>query len=339
MKYSLIPLLFCLLPACGQDATSPGKWSITPVAKPIVTEGSFAGNADMSGGATLDGTGFLMVSNETRCAQIARLTRDPWRLTVGAQIPLNPPQGGDECDFEAVAVDPTTQFYYVLGSHGVSKKKGHSRPEQEALFRLPVDPATKLPAPNQATPPPSVSLRAWLQQVPGIGDSVGKPLQLNGLSLEGLACRQGNLFIGCRSPHRNGEAAILEIAASVLFSHPPTAWPQPTIHWLPLGKGLGVRDLAPVQNGFLVLAGDSGVVTTPKYPVSENYTGDKEFSLFLWQPGQPEKVTRLGLLPGVKASAEALIVLDETPDIISILILHDGAYNGGPVLYSLSKPR
>jgi len=122
MKYSLVPLLFCLLLACGQDATNAGKWSIAAVAKPVVTEGSFAGNADMSGGATLDGEGFLMVSNETRCAQISRLTRDPWRLTVGAQIPLNPPQGADECDFEAVAVDPTTQFYYVLGSHGVSKR-------------------------------------------------------------------------------------------------------------------------------------------------------------------------------------------------------------------------
>jgi len=339
MKYSLVPLLFCLLLACGQDATNAGKWSIAAVAKPVVTEGSFAGNADMSGGATLDGEGFLMVSNETRCAQISRLTRDPWRLTVGAQIPLNPPQGADECDFEAVAVDPTTQFYYVLGSHGVSKKKGHSRPEQEALFRLPVDPATKLPAPNQATPPPSVSLRDWLQRIPGIGDSVGKPLQHNGLSLEGLACRHGNLFIGCRSPHRNGEIAILEVDAAVLFSQPTAAWPLPTIHWLPLGKGLGVRDLAPVQNGFLVLAGDSGVVTTPKYPVAENYTGDKEFSLFLWQPGKPENLNRIGNLPTAKASAEGLIVLDETRDIISILILHDGAYNGGPVLYSLSKPR
>ena len=339
MKHSLLPLLFCLLPACGQDAPTPRKWGITAVAQPVVTEGSFAGNADMSGGATLDGGGLLVISNETRCAQIARLTKDPWRLTAGEQIPLNPPQGKDECDFESVAVDPSTQFYYVLGSHGVSKKKGNARPEQEALFRLPVDPATKLPAPIQSTPPPSVSLRTWLQRVPGIGESLGKPLQLNGLNLEGLACKHGNLFIGCRSPHRNGEIAILEVEAAVLFSQPTTAWPLPTIHWLPLGKGLGVRDLAPVQSGFLVLAGDSGAVTTPKFPVSENYTGDKEFSLFLWQPGQPESVTSIGKLPSVKASAEGLIVLEETPEIISILILHDGAYNGGPTLFSLNKPR
>ena len=338
MKYALILLLCCLLPACGQDATPVGKWSITAVAQPVVTEGSFAGNADMSGGATLDGKGFLLASNETRCAQIAVLTSNPWRLTAGAQIPLIPPQGEDECDFESVAVDASTQFYYVLGSHGVSKKKGHARPEQEALFRLPVDPATKLPAPVQATPSPSVSLRAWLQRVPGIGGFVGKPLQQNGLSLEGMACRLGNLFIGCRSPHLNGEIAILEVDAAVLFTQPTAAWPLPTIHWLPLGKGLGVRDLAPVQGGFLVLAGDSGVVTTPKFPVSENYSGDKEFSLLLWRPGHPESVTRLGLLPAVKASAEALIVVEETEKMITVMILHDGAYNGSPSLYKLTKP-
>jgi hypothetical protein len=164
-------------------------------------------------------------------------------------------------------------------------------------------------------------------------------LQKNGLSIEGLASRSGNLFIGLRSPHQNGSAAILEVDASALFQQAPETWPLPTVHWVPLGKGLGVRDLASVQGGFIILAGDAGVVSSPKFPIPENYSGDHAFSLFSWQPGTPETLVRIGNLPLVKASAEALLVLDETPTSISIMVLHDGAYNGGPTLFTLTKPR
>ena len=338
MLRSLIIFLVIQLAACAQEGKTEKAWAITSVASPIVTEGVFAGNADMSGIASLDGMGCLLVSNETRGAQIGMLTSNPWRLKAGPLIPLIPPRGEEECDFESVAVDASTQFYYVLGSHGVSKKKGHPRPEQEALFRLPVEATTKLPSPVQVVPPSSVSLRDWLRRVPGIGESVGQPLQANGLSMEGLACREGKLFLGCRSPHREGKAAILEVEAAVLFSQAAESWPLPTVHWVPLGQGLGVRDLARVKGGFLILAGDAGVVPTPKFPNPVNYHGDRNFTLFLWKPEAPETVTRIGNLPEVKASAEGLLVLEETDASIKVLILHDGAYNGAPALFLLTKP-
>ena len=100
-----LPLLLCfLLPACAQEVPPAKLWGLAAVEAPIVTEGRFAIGAEMSGGATLDGAGCLLVSNETRCAQIGTLTRNPWRLAAGTEIPLIPPQGEAECDFEAVAV-------------------------------------------------------------------------------------------------------------------------------------------------------------------------------------------------------------------------------------------
>ena len=331
----LIPSLFVAEITAAEDAL----WGISADDIPVVTKGVFAEGVELSGWASLDGRGCLLVSNETRCVEIGYLSASPWSLTAGPEIPLNPPGGPDECDFEAVAADPVTGNFYVLGSHAVAKKKGKPRLEQQCLFRLPTDPKTKLPDAAKASEFKSVSLTPWLARVPEIAASIGQPLQRNGLNLEGLACREGILFIGCRAPHVAGRTPVLEVAADTLYSLAVEKWPAPKVHWLALGKGIGVRDLTATKEGILILAGEAGSVPSETFLRSDNYTTDDNFTLYFWRPQDVSPPVRVGNLPIVKGKAEGILVHEETDSTITIVVLYDGSYNGMPRVFKLNKPR
>ncbi len=335
----LFPLMQLFLNHKLEAADDAAPWGISAEDIPVVTRGLFAEGTELSGWASLDGRGCLVVSNETRCAEIGYLSATPWTLTAGPEIPLTPPGGPDECDFEAVAVDPASGNFYVLGSHAVAKKKGKPRLEQQCLFKLPADPKTKLPDPAKASEFKSVSLTAWLAQLPEIAPSIGKPLQQNGLNLEGLACRDGKLFIGCRAPHLAGRTPVLEVPAEALFTLPAAQWPAPKVHLLPLGKTFGVRDLVPTKEGILILAGEAGSIPSESFLRSENYTTDDNFTLYFWPPQDPRPPARVGNLPIVKGKAEGLLVHEETDSTITIVVLYDGSYNGMPRVFKLNKPR
>lgn len=314
-------------------------WTIAASPVPIVTEGIFAVGTEMSGIDSLDGAGCLMVSNETRCAQIGMLTKNPWNLRAGKEIPLIPKQGTDECDFEAVAASQEESCFFVLGSHGVAKKRGKPRPEQEALFHIPADPATKLPDPEKPGAIRSVSLTGWLRKVPQIAPYVGQPLQRNGLNLEGLAYKAGKLFIGCRGPNLDGNAPVLEVSSEALFKTAPMTWPQPVVHLLPLGVGKGIRELTAVSDGFIVLSGCSGSEGSSDFKIPQFYDGDLAFNLFFWKPGATPELEKIGQIPITKGKAEGVLVLEETPEKITVMILYDGSYNGAPHLFTLGRPK
>jgi hypothetical protein len=74
--------------------------------------------------------------------------------------------------------------------------------------------------------------------------------------IEGLAEHKGRLFFGLRAPVRDGQATLLEVGTTELFSGKATL----THHRLALGRGRGVRDLTTLSGdtGFLVLVGPSG---------------------------------------------------------------------------------
>lgn len=340
MKFRLrlfsVFLILGSLPALAQESAA---WGVTTMEKPIVTEGLFAVGSELSGIASINGTACLLASNETRCAQIGYLKRDPWRLTAGREIYLIPPEGTAECDFEAVACDPKANIYYVMGSHAVAKKKGKPRKEQQVIFRVPADPTTGVPDHAKPGAAKAISLFPMLLQFPEVASAINKPLQKNGLNMEGLAWKAEQLWIGCRAPNLDGAAAIFSISAEAIFTQPVESWPKAKFHKVPLGRGIGVRDLAPLTDGFLILAGQSGSEASSEFPIPLNYDGDKAFTLFHWNPETPNGLQRIGNLPVLKGKAESMMVLDETDTSISIMVLYDGAYNGAPRAFTLTKPR
>jgi hypothetical protein len=185
----------------------------------------------------------------------------------------------------------------------------------------------------------SVSLLSWIQKTPEVGPSVGQPLQRNGLNLEGLAFKDGRLFIGCRGPNLGGKTPILETDAAALFNSPQSAWAAPKVHLLPLGNGQGVRDIAPLKEGFLIVAGCAGSEGSSEFRVPEFYDGDLAFTFFVWKPGATPEVEKVGQIPILKGKAEGLLVVEETDEHIKVLVLYDGSYNGAPHLFKLTRPK
>src|SRR5262249_21491467 len=94
-------------------------------------------------------------------------------------------------------------------------------------------------------------------------------------------------------------------------------------------SGQGVRDLAPFDNGILVLAGPSADGPGP-YAVH-------------WWDAHSEQVRLLKDLAEVtgkkgKRKAEALLPLDRGPSGMRVLILFDGEKNGAPSPVMIPAP-
>jgi hypothetical protein len=117
--------------------------------------------------------------------------------------------------------------------------------------------------------------------------------------------------------------------------------PVATTSRLGLGDNAGIRDLAKVADGVLILSGRS-----------DDERGDQQFtcgeqrapsspppSVWFWSGKDKDAAKPLGPLPGVAAteSAETLLVLEESETAYRVLVLFDGVANGGPVEFTIDK--
>jgi hypothetical protein len=300
---------------------------------------SFVGDVledkDLSGLALVTPRFGLLGADETRAVQVVELSRSNRTLRVAATVPLV--RSGSEIDIEAIAAEG--DYCYIIGSHGASKKKGEQQDNRHSIFRLRMGPFSGKPA---GRTPYAAGISAGLQAAsldnviradPVLGVHFGQPLQRKGVNIEGLAIRQGQLFVGFRSPNLDGGAFVMEIRAADVFdgrSQPPYV-----LHKLPLGAGLGIREMAATKTGFLIIAGNAGSEPSELYQVSEDYEEDRGFFLVTWD-GKSADVHQVGALPKTDAKAEAMVILEETEDSATVLILSDGPRRGRPTVYRIS---
>jgi hypothetical protein len=310
-------------------------------------------SSDISGAACMpaqaDGSRVcVFVDDETRHAQFARI--EGGVVTPGDIIPLigkassprtvgTPPKPGEdvrhggfaEFDGEAVAYD--APWFYVSGSHGLSRKKGKFRLSSFILARFRVT-ADGVPASEDGAALPKESwadavettyrLSDVLKAAEGIGERFATHLEdEDGLNVEGIAVHEGRLIAGLRAP--GVEAAWLVMTdVEALFA--PGAEPArgaPDLIRLDLGRERGIRDLAIMPDGrLLVLAG----------PAQEQALS---YELFIVEPLAGAKPLSLGLIEtpagadGEPARAEAIILLGLDEREAHLLVLFDGLTNGG----------
>ena len=96
---------------------------------------------------------------------------------------------------------------------------------------------------------------------------------------------------------------------------------------LPLGRNTGIRDLAAVNDGILILAGPTRDETVP-------------FSIWFWDGvGTTAMPLRTLDLSSVKkgAKAEILLPLEEDSSNIRVLVMFDGVENGGAVSFKIPR--
>lgn len=346
MKPPILPrVLLPALLACG--ALTNCSQAQPPAAAPAPPSGwkvelksaawkapGFEGNLDLSGIAALDATHVLLGSDELIAAQPGLLDRTAMTIKPLPVVPLiaNPTGKKEEIDIEGVASSPKDHCYFVTGSHGVGKKKGDYDATRASVFRLPCDPAS---GEVKTAEIQRASLMPWLEKSAEFKDYVKQPLQLNGFNIEGLCYKDGKLWFGIRGPNVQGNTYVVEVTPDSLFGG---GMPDCKAHTLPVGQGRGIRELAPVREGFIILTGNASAEATKKFPNSMSRSGDKSFELFLWRPGKTPETQSIGPLPFPSAKAEAILVLEDAEKYVDILVLFDGAEDGGPRSYRLNRP-
>jgi hypothetical protein len=296
------------------------KWSIV---------GDAASDKDLSGAACSSDGRCLLVSDEKRKAWFFKLDElHPAvpKIVIDTPVKLTPRRGGDEADAEAAAFD--RDHFFAIGSHGASRRKGEFQASRYFAYRID----------KTGTVDPSDALVRIIAATPGLKEHFCdgtrpncESLQNGGANIEGLAARNGNLYVGFRAPAPGGKAFILRVSEDGLFGR---ANPDPAVFRIDLGKDgagrdLGIRDIAAVSDGFLVLAG-------PSLPEGDENVGSAK--VVRWTEGkeQPVPLRDIPVTPkGVKP--EVLLVLEDTPAVYRVLILSDGVAGGAPVEYRISK--
>jgi hypothetical protein len=224
----------------------------------------------------------------------------------------------DESDGEGVAF--ANGAFYIVGSHSRSRT-GEAQASRHFVFRIPGDmaapPAGDLGSKTSAAPAARASLDAIIAAHPILkdhrleppGDTQDQSQPSHGVNAEGIAVVGDDMFIGFRGPLDGDRAIVLKVSATALFGN---AGATAESHLLRLGPGQGVRDLAAVQGGLLVLSGPErrhGVEVNPQF--------------FLWRQGSEPIL--LGRLAGAAhgANPESITILEETATEYRVLVLWD----------------
>ncbi|MFG1377476.1 hypothetical protein [Xanthobacter autotrophicus] len=237
--------------------------------------------------------------------------------------------GAAELDLEGAtfAAAPEGGAYYITGSHGASRTEGKYEAGRFLVFRIPTDPATGAIIPGGITATRTLeSVIAALPDLARLACREGmtcERLDAEGLNIEGIAARDGALYFGLRNPTKAG-ATILKVPAGVLFAGPA---PKAEVLRVQLDAGNGVRDLAPVAGGFLILAGLGR---------SDDQLTAKRSVIHFWD-GQSETAMPLAQITSADGKPEALLVITDSVAgrPYEVLLLMDGAKDGAPAVYEV----
>jgi hypothetical protein len=98
---------------------------------------------------------------------------------------------------------------------------------------------------------------------------------------------------------------------------------------LPLGQGIGIRDLALFGDGVLVLAGPTA-------------SGPGPYGIYWWDGESDDTRLRKDLADVVgkngKRKAESLLPLDENASSLRVLVLFDREKEGAPIAITVPRP-
>ena len=315
--------LMALLPACPAGP-EPFRMEVLPSEWQLA---GFENSLDLSGLASAGGTQVLVGSDESFYIQPGEVDAGRRRIESRRPValPLQKAAKGKkaEVDIEGVAFSPDERAYYVVGSHGVGKKKGDFQADRHSIYRIPVGTDGKVMEDKIRR----ASLLPWLERTPLLQPHVKQPLQQNGLNIEGLTWSRGKLYFGLRAPNKDGRAVVIEASPIEIFSGKPK---QLELHEIVVPRGRGIREIAAVRDGFLILTGNASAEASRKIPISQAPGPDNHFKLLHWSGGGAS-ATKLGTLLPNGGKAEALLVMKDEAAHADVLVIFDGLPGGGPL--------
>jgi hypothetical protein len=256
---------------------------------------------------------------------------DPFKKATSLKLGAE----GTEVDLEGLAGQG--DVLYAVGSHSLARKqpdadKSYQKnrlrimevnedANRDQLFRL------KLDAEGQLAKKDSINLRPLVLQHSLLRPFARLPSKENGIDIEGVAADNGTLYFGFRGPVLRGNYVPI---VALEYDRPDDY----RLLFVDLA-GRGIRDLAAVAGGLLVLAG----------PVGD---GDGSHELYFWNKldcvpgdGSPQgKVTRVGTIRSTDtAKPEGIAIVEESHGIVRFLLLCDGAPEPSVERLRISIPR
>ncbi len=302
----------------------------------------------------------MIVDDETQGAQIVVL--NDGSLIAGQFIPLITDTFDEkkgkraqpvELDAEGVAFADGT--FYVIGSHGWPRLKKKDKKELdpatlESMIQARAKAARHLFAiafdlnkvdlrtgmlMGDYDKKDSTELTSILKAEPQLKHAFDSPLDQYGVTIEGIAARDGKLFIGLRSPvAKLRDAIVIEVPAAKLFAGAAGAQ---ILHPLKLDRDTedrprGIRDLCTVGKSFLVIAGP---ILDPEEKEKPIAPGD--YAIFGWDG--TSKLVELRKLGGFPAETkpEGCWPLAQSTTETELLIVFDGPLNGAPQKFVIPR--
>ncbi len=291
----------------------------------LVFTGDLKDDDELSGIAFV-GEFVVICSNEANSVQVLR--KDDGKYQLHETVIIQ--QGKVDLDLESVAIEKN--MVYVTGSHSRARLIGKKNelnggrvgtiqtyPTRDIVLRFPLDEQ------GRAGKIETMSLRKILDDHEVLKHFVPLASKENGIDIEGIAAKDGLLYFGFRGPVLRSN--WVPILASP-FDNPHGN----DVRYVQLG-GRGIRDIAAVEDGFLILAG----------PVGDS---DQAFQIYFWngQSGLPENdsagraIHVCDVPKNGNGRAEGLGVRDEGKKTWKVVIVYDGLAKGDPTEFTLKKP-
>lgn len=312
--------------APGSDDKSGGtaSWRTCVV---IDDEGATAQAAILDGGT--------LISTALRIP----LIKDKWQKNdIFGEVPnnINCRKKSDKKDLESTNLDGegvayADGYFYIIGSHGCGRNNGKFTPSSFITVRFQLSEegeinnlaATYRLSDALANADP---VKAYFATTLENAKNAGDP-RVRGLNVEGVAVADGMLYAGLRAPSLDGAAYIVAAPLEALFAPGSKGLKvAPSVMALPLGDGVGIRDLSVLPDGktLAILTGPTG--ENPATP----------YDVYLRGVAKDAKLRRVGRIPPNAASqandkAEAILPLNA--DGTEMMILFDGRANGNATIY------
>jgi hypothetical protein len=315
----------------------------------IVELHGILGGKDASAVALWKGRALVVsdeVTDEGNVLQVLDADGPDFRAAANGIIALDVDgegEGDEEMDLEGIAVSGSDIF--VIGSHSAKRKKVDPdkkyKKNLEALLAPPkAEPARdvllhlRLTDDGQAGEISRTSLRDILESMEPFASFTKGASKENGVDIEGLAVWKSHLYVGFRGPVLRGNfTPILRCKFGVPVS-------EPEVLFVDLG-GRGVRDLAHVADGLVILAGPIG-------------DGPGSYQIYLWDgrdmvpgvgsPADASTLRLIGDLPSpvsadgtvqTAAKAEGLAVENAQGDRWELLVVYDGLESGQAARFTI----
>jgi Protein of unknown function (DUF3616) len=310
----------------------------------IISQVSRLGTVEFTGSvhndkniSALDRIGEFLILGADEANQVQVLQRHGDDYGVIRNIILN--QKAEEIDIEGIACEGDS--VYVVGSHSWKRKKMDPEKSYEENRKLMLSAGSVIPQPDRdrlchfslaadgsASPVEETSLRSIIDNSLLLQVFSRVPSKENGVDIEGISVRDGQLYIGFRGPVlRENWVPVLKCR----FAQPIT---ETELVFVNMG-GLGFRDITRVDKGFLLLAGPVG----DGPGLYQVYFWDGEDCLPGIRPlGKYGQIKCLGEIPThEEGKAEGLSLLKEGHSHYEVLIVFDGLKNGAPTRFRITK--